>query len=66
MESKAARIKSGDNIKFAEPIKFQNGTTLQTFTVQKHDKKTRFLNSANPYVNFRIDGWREMEFEKIS
>ena len=56
------KVEDGTTIRFIKPLKFNNGEVLDTFTVRKYGKKTRFKSG---YGLYDISKWREREFEVI-
>lgn len=61
--TKAARPKvtSGDVVRFAEPIKFGNGETLDTFTFEKRSD----FRAIGTFGRYRITKWRDRSYEVL-
>lgn len=57
---KGQTVLDGDTIKLANPLKFNNGATLDTFTIRKNGRKVRFLGSDG--VLYRITGWQQRAY----
>lgn len=60
--ARAAKVKAGQVIRFARPVKFQSGAELDTFRFLKLDT---FEGFDSPY-HFRITGWRTMSWELVT
>lgn len=67
------RPKHGDVIRFAMPMRFQNGKTIDTFATVKQGRKTRFYEAykwedkwcGNVMSRYLIDGWTRQDYEII-
>jgi hypothetical protein len=59
---KKVKVENGNIIRFSKPIEFTNHEVLDTFTVRKYGKKTRFLDGMCQYS---ISGWQNREYEII-
>lgn len=57
------KLTDGCTVRFAQPIKFTDGRTLDTFKVEKHGRTVRFLNG---YTRYRLSDWAEREYEVVS
>lgn len=61
MKTRAKTLKTGDVIKFKMPLKFNNGNTWDTFTVQKAGNKVTFREVKTGSL-VRITNWKTREF----
>lgn len=65
--SKKSRPKPGQRIKLAEPLKFTNGKTLDTFDVVRVGKAgIAFADANDPWQKYRISKIQERQFEVIA
>lgn len=65
------RAKAGDILKFAQPMKFQSGETLNTFKLVEAGgpRRLRFVlpNDKKPYdMYYQITHWRKRQYEIIT
>lgn len=54
------KVKQGDWIKFEQPIKFRDGSELDTFVYLKGND---FKTSPQSYGYYNISGWRDRKYE---
>lgn len=60
------KVRKGDVVKFAKPLKFTDGNEIDTF---KFEKGNRFVYQDDFYVYprwYKISKWRDREFEVLS
>jgi hypothetical protein len=57
--ARAAKVKAGQVVKFARPVKFQSGAELDTLTFDKRDV---FTADGSRY---KVTGWRAMDWELV-
>lgn len=52
LKAKQPKVKDGDIIKLAHPVRFSNGEELDTFTIRKYGRKVRLQNY---YTTYRLN-----------
>jgi len=59
---KRLQVENGDIVIFEKPVRFSNGDEIQKFFVACK-KKGIFTKEINAYANYRIRGWKHLNFE---
>jgi hypothetical protein len=59
-KARAAKVKAGQVVRFARPVKFQSGAELDTFTFDQRD-----IFHADDQ-RYKVTGWRAMDWELVT